>query len=417
MVKNLDRCLFNEAKRYIAGGVNSPIRSFHSVGGAPIFIKSACGSKIYSEDGREFIDYCQSFGALILGHVHPEVVRELKEILGKGTSFGAPTILEYKLAKIIIEAIPSIERIRLTNSGTEAVMTAIRLSRAYTHRNKIIKFEGSYHGHADYFLSCPGVPADFKKHTLVAPYNNIEKVRELVERHKRDIAAIIVEPVAGNMGVVLPEEGFLEALREIADKHNIVLIFDEVITGFRLTFGSAQKIFKIRADLICLGKIIGGGLPIGAVGGKKEILELLAPVGPVYQAGTFSGNPISVTAGLATLRILSRYNPYKDLEVLTQNFCNEAREIAREYGFKIRINSIGSMFNIFFTDSKVNNYTLARTQDTGLFKRFYQGLLKEGIYFSPSGFEVNFLSTAHANRDIKKTLDALEKTFNYLRRG
>jgi len=411
----LSKHLFNEARQYIAGGVNSPVRSFRAVGGYPIFVNHAKGSKIYGECQREFIDYCLSWGALILGHAHPKVVEALEKAIKFGTSFGAATRLETELAKIIIEAIPSIEKIRLTNSGTEAVMGAIRLARAYTGRNKIIKFLGSYHGHADYLLDCPGVPEDFKKHTLTVPYNDIKKVEELVKQHKEDIAAIIVEPVAANMGVVLPKEGFLETLRKITHKYNIVLIFDEVITGFRLTLGGAQKLFNIGPDLTCLGKIIGGGLPIGAFGGRKEIMELLAPEGNVYQAGTFSGNPLTVSAGLTTLSVLSKDNPYSKLEEQTKQLCKGIYSKALDFGIKVRINYIGSMFSIFFTDKAVIDYNSARTQDADLFKSFYHGLLKEGIYLSPSGFEANFLSTAHSKQDLEKTLKAVDGTFKNMR--
>ncbi len=417
MVKDLNQRLFNGAKRYIAGGVNSPVRSFKAVEGAPIFIKSGKGSKIFSEDGREFIDYCQSFGALILGHSHHKVVDELKKRVDEGTSFGAPTIQETELARIIIKAIPSIERIRFTNSGTEALMSAIRLAHAYTGKNKIIKFSGSYHGHADYLLDCIGIPQDFTKHTLTAPYNVVEKVEELIEQHKKDIAAIIVEPIAGNMGVVLPEEGFLEALRKLSDKYNIVLIFDEVITGFRLKFGGAQDLFKVKPDLTCLGKIIGGGLPVGAFGGRCEMMKLLAPEGNLYQAGTFSGNPLTVNSGLATLRILAKTNPYLKLKKRTQQLCEKIKYIAAKYGITLKINFSGSMFSIFFTDTEVIDYNTAKTQDTTLFKKFYHGLLKEGAYFSPSGFEANFISTAHTSDDIEITLDGIDKTFRNLKKG
>lgn len=398
MVEALDQRLFNEAKRYIAGGVNSPVRSFSQVNGEPIFIKSACGSKIYSEEGREFIDYCQSFGALILGHGHPQVRRELKKAVDKGTSFGTPTKQETELARIIIKAIPAIERIRLTNSGTEAVMGAIRLARAYTGKNKIIKFAGSYHGHADYLLNCAGIPQDFTQHTLSVPYNDVKQVEELIEQHKKDVAAIIVEPIAANMGVVLPKDGFLEALRKLSNKYNIVLIFDEVITAFRLGFCGAQNLFKIKPDLTCLGKIIGGGLPVGAFGGRKEIMQLLAPEGSVYQAGTFSGNPLATNAGLATLKILSRDNPYPKLERQTGKLCKNITYLAKEYRIKIKINYISSLFALFFAEAS-------------LFKKFYHGLLKEGIYFSPSPLEADFICVAHTDKDIEETLKAVEKTF------
>lgn len=409
--------LFYEAKKYIPGGVNSPVRSFKAIGTCPVFIKKAKGAKIFSEDGRSFLDYCQGYGALILGHARPEIVKQVKKTIEKGTCFGAPTKQETELARVISQAIPSMEKIRLTNSGTEAVMTAIRLSRAYTARARIIRFKGSYHGHADYLLDSKGVPEDFTKYTLTAPYNNAEEVSRLAQKHKKEIAAIIVEPVAGNMGIVLPGQGFLKALRKIADKHGIVLIFDEVITGFRLTYGGAQDLFNIKPDLTCLGKIIGGGFPIGAVGGKKEIMDLLAPQGPVYQAGTFSGNPVSVGAGICALRLLLKTGPYKKLSGLTQRLCEGMEIAARKNGFKIKINFIGPMFTIFFTDKDVIDYNSACGQDTALFKKLYLGLLNEGIYFSPSGFEANFLSCAHSAKNVEETLKALEKTFKDIRRN
>lgn len=416
MVERLSRQLFNEAKKYIPGGVNSPVRSFKAVGGYPVFIKKARGCRLYSEGNKEFIDHCLSFGALILGHAHPMVIKELKKAISKGLTFGAPTRLETKLAKVIINAIPSIEKIRLTNSGTEAVMTAIRLARAFTRKNKIIKFSGSYHGHADYLLDCEGVPGDFIRHTLVTPYNDIEKLKETVEKYKSDIAAIIVEPVAANMGVVLPKGDFLRELRSISNKHRIILIFDEVITGFRFTFGGAQKLFNLRPDLTCLGKIIGGGLPIGALGGRREIMQLLAPEGSVYQAGTFSGNPVSVSAGLATLRVLAKDNPYQRLQALTRKLCAGLTQIAARYGFKIKINSFGSMFSIFFTDKEVTDYNIARASDKDLFKKFYQDMLSAGIYLSPSCFEADFLSTSHTYKELNAALKAADKTFKNLRR-
>lgn len=409
--------LFIEAKRYIPGGVNSPLRAFKAVGGSPVFIKSGKGSKIYSQDGKEFIDYCMGFGPLILGHTHPAVIDALEKAVKDGACFGAPTRLETELARVITKAVPSIEKIRLTNSGTEAVMTALRLARAYTQRDKVLKFEGSYHGHADYLLNCQGIPKDFRKHTIASPYNNIEKVRALVEKYKKALAAIIVEPVAANMGVVLPKHGFLEGLRRITEKYNIVLVFDEVITGFRLLYGGSQRLFDIKPDLTCLGKIIGGGLPIGAVGGKKEIMELLAPQGNVYQAGTFSGNPISVSAGLAALKVLAESGPYSALEGRTRYLCETIKQKAGECGIKIKLNFIGSMFSLCFANKEVMDYNMARVQDTGLFKRLYQRLLKEGIYFSPSGFEANFLSTAHTGEDVEKTLRAIDKTFKNLKGG
>lgn len=416
MVETLDRQLFNEAKKYIPGGVNSPIRSFGAVGGYPVFVNYGQGSKIYDECGSEFIDYCMAFGALILGHANPKVKEALKKAVVKGTIFGTPTKQETELAKLIIKAISSIEKLRLTNSGTEAVMGAIRLARAFTKKDKIIKFEGSYHGHADYLLNCPGVSKEFTRHTIVAPYNNIKKVKDLVKKHKKDIAAVIVEPVAGNMGVALPKAGFLEELRRATYRYNIVLIFDEVITGFRLSFGGAQEIFGIKPDLTCLGKVMGAGLPCGAFGGRNEIMKLLAPEGGVYQAGTFSGNPITVSAALANLKLLSKNPPYRYIAELTENLCERIRQIAKDYRIKLKINYIGSMFSIFFTDKEVLDYNTAKSQNIDLFKRFYRGLLKEGIYFSPSYLEADFLSIAHTDYDLEKTSKAVSKVLRKLRR-
>lgn len=400
-----------EAKRYIAGGVNSPVRSFKSVGGEPIFMKSGKGSKIYSEDGREFIDYCLSWGALILGHSHTKVIEGLKSAIDKGTSFGAPTRSETVLARFITDAMPSIERVRLTNSGTEAVMGAVRLARAYAKRDKIIKFDGAYHGHADYLLDCPGVPQDFTRDTLRVPYNDIEKVKTLASRYKNEIACIIVEPVACNMGAVLPKDDFLSGLKDIAERERIILIFDEVITGFRLSYGGAQSVFKITPDLTCLGKIIGGGLPVGAFGGREDIMRLLAPEGPVVQAGTFSGNPVTVTAGIITLRILKEENPYEKLERLTKRLCEGMRSKAGESKLDLKINQIASIFSVFFTKEDVIDYRSVKRQDAESFKRFFHGLLKEGVYLSPSGYEALFLSTAHTAQDVDRTLKAVDKVF------
>lgn len=403
------KSLFDEAKKYIPGGVNSPVRSFQAVGGYPIFIKQGKGSKIYSECGKEFIDFCLSWGVLILGHAYPEVTAALLETIKKGTSFGTATRLEIELAKLIAEALPSIEQVRLTNSGTEAVMGAIRLARAYTQKDKIIKFEGAYHGHADYLLvkagsgqatlgipTSAGIPRDFIKHTLVLPYNDIEKVKETVKKYQKNLAAIIVEPVLANCGVILPKEGFLQDLRKLADKYNIVLIFDEVITGFRISYAGAQGYFDVKPDLTCLGKIVGGGVPVGAFGGGKEIMQLLAPEGPVYQAGTLSGNPVAVSAGVATLNILKKNNPYPDLERRTKEFCKSIGGKAKDFKIKLKVNHISSMFSLFFTDREVVDFNSAKTQDLRLFKKFFHGLLRNGVYFSPSGFEANFLSTAHS---------------------
>lgn len=426
---NVRKDLFNEAKRYIPGGVNSPVRSFRAVGGCPLFVNRACGSKLYGECGREFIDYCLSWGALILGHAHPEVTGALEQVIRDGISFGTATKLETELARLIVEAIPSVEQVRLTNSGTEAVMSAIRLARGYTKRDKIIKFEGSYHGHADYLLvkagsglatlgipDSLGVPKSFTKHTIVLPYNNIRKVEEIAGKYQKDLAAIVVEPVAANCGIILPRDGFLQGLKKVTEEYNMVLIFDEVITGFRLSYGGAQTLFGINPDLTCLGKIIGGGLPVGAFGGRKEIMQLLAPQGNVYQAGTLSGNPVTVTAGITTLKMLKDSNYYKVLKKRTKELCEGIKSRAKEYRLRLKVNYINSMFSIFFTAEEVIDYGRAKTQNIGLFKRFFHGLLKEGVYFSPSGFEANFLSTAHTTKDLENTLKVIDKVFRDLRR-
>lgn len=413
--KEINSRLFEQAKKIIPGGVNSPVRSFKAVGGSPLYIHHAKGSTLFTTDGRELIDYCLSWGALILGHACPAVVEKLKKTSEKGFSFGAPTEQETELAETISKAIPSMEKVRLANSGTEAVMTAIRISRAYTKRNKIIKFIGSYHGHADYLLNCPGIPEDFSKHTLLAPYNDIEKVKDLIRRHKNEIAAIIIEPVAGNVGVILPLKGFLKNLREVTKKNGIVLIFDEVITGFRLTYGGMQNIARIKPDLTTLGKIVGGGCPVGAVGGRNEMMQLLAPAGEVYQAGTFSGNPLTVNAGLTTLQTLCRTNPYPKLQDQTKKITEGILKISKKYRINLRINSIGSMFSLFFTDRDVINYDPEKSQNVPLFKAFYHAMLKEGIYFSPSGFESNFVSVSHTDKEINQTLNAADKVLFNLR--
>ena len=414
--------LLNDAKRFIPGGVNSPVRSFKAVGGYPVFVKRGSGSKLYGECGGEFIDYCLSWGAMILGHAYPEITESLEKAIKDGTSFGATTKSETELAKLIVEAIPSIEQVRLTSSGTEAVMSAVRLARGYTKRTKIIKFEGAYHGHADYLLvksgsgaatlgmpDSLGVPKDFTKHTVVAPYNDIEETEKIAKKHSKDLAAIIVEPVAGNCGVIPPEACFLRGLRKIADEHGALLIFDEVITGFRYLYGGAQALFGIIPDITCLGKIIGGGLPVGAFGGRKEVISLLAPVGGVYQAGTLSGHPIAVKAGITTLNILKEKNPYAELKSKTEKLCEGTKKIAKANNIDLKVNYIGSMFSVFFTNEAVLDYSGAKKQDTDSFKRFFHGLLKQGIYFSPSGFEANFLSLAHSKDDIEKTLEVISK--------
>jgi len=405
MAEKLNKKLFFESKRYIPGGVNSPVRSFSAVGGIPLFIKKGNGSKIHSVEGKQYIDYCMSWGALILGHAYPEVVNAVKRAVENGTSFGAPTELETKLAKEICRAFPSIEMVRLVNSGTEACMSAIRLARGWTGKNKVIKFDGCYHGHADYLLvkagsgmktfrsTSSGVPRDFTRHTFALPYNNIHTVEKMVKKYYKDIAFVIIEPVAANMGVVLPDDGFLKGLREICSHYKIVLIFDEVITGFRISYGGAQKLFGVKPDMTCLGKIIGGGFPIGAFGGKKEIMNCLAPLGPVYQAGTLSGNPVGVTAGLRTLKILSKKDIYSTLEKKTEVLCEGIKENIKKSGIRATISQIGSMFTVFFPDP-------------GHYARFFHRLLKQGIYFPPSQYEACFVSVVHTQEDIERTINA-----------
>lgn len=428
---NLDanRKLFNEAKKVIPGGVNSPVRSFASVGGHPIFSKKGRGPYLWDEGGKKYIDYCLCWGALILGHAHPGLLKVLKSRIDKGTGFGTATEPEITIAKLITQAIPSIEQVRLVSSGTEAVMSAIRLGRAYTRKRKIIKFEGSYHGHVDHLLvkggsglatlgisnSC-GVPQDFAKHTIVIPYNNLEVFKSTVKKYQDDLAAVIVEPIAANCGLILPKKEFLKTLRKLTREYNVVLIFDEVITGFRLGFGGAQELFGIKPDLTCLGKIIGAGLPIGAFGGSRKIMKLLAPTGSVYQAGTLSGNPVSVAAGIFTLKALRKLNPYKSLESETKKISLALKSAAEKNNIDLKVNCIGSMFSLFFTKKEVIDYETAKTQNSDLFKRFFKGMLSEGVYFSPSGFEVNFLSIAHSNDDIEKTIKIFRKVLRKLRR-
>ncbi|MCX7927046.1 MAG: glutamate-1-semialdehyde 2,1-aminomutase [Candidatus Omnitrophica bacterium] len=418
--------LFKEAQRYLVGGVNSPVRAFRAVGGSPLFIKSAKGSIIVDEDGNRFIDYVMSWGALMLGHAHPKVVGAIKQAADKGTSFGAPTRAETELAKIISYAIPSIEKIRFVSSGTEATMSAIRLARGFTKRKKIIKFEGCYHGHCDSLLvkagsgistfSCPdslGVTQATIKDTIVVPYNDIKTTKQIVQRNFRDIAAIIVEPVAANMGVVMPQIGFLAELRNICNRYGIILIFDEVITGFRFTFGGAQNLFGIEPDITCLGKIIGGGLPLAAYGGRKQIMEYLCPVGGVYQAGTLSGNPIAVNAGIATLKVLATMD-YLWLNRKISDFCQSLKILIRSSKINCTVNHAGSIFTLFFTEKPVTNYAQAKHTDIQKFKKFFWAMLNSGIYCAPSQFEANFFSFAHTDKDREKTFQAIIKALKSL---
>jgi glutamate-1-semialdehyde 2,1-aminomutase len=421
--------LFKMALNLIPGGVNSPVRAFKAVNSKPLFITKASGSKIWDVDGNKFIDYVMSWGPLILGHAHPEVISAVKNVLKNGTSYGAPTEIEVKLAELIKKMMPSVELVRMVNSGTEATMSVIRLARAYTGRKKIIKFEGCYHGHADSFLvkagsgattlgipSSPGVPDEMAGLTLNAKFNDINSVEKLVKENKNEIACIIVEPVPGNMGVVLPEDDFLLKLRRICDDEKILLIFDEVITGFRLAPGGAQEFFGVKADLTTLGKIIGGGFPVGAYGGKKEIMELIAPSGPVYQAGTLSGNPVAMTAGYTTLKILyeNRKRTYKQLEEKAKTLAENFKAIAQKNNIKIQINQIASMMTVFFAESEVRDYDTALKSDTNKFARFFNLMLENGVYLPPSQFEAMFLSTAHSDDDIEKTIIAFEKSIKKL---
>ena len=416
--------LFEEAKRFIPGGVNSPVRAFKAVGGTPPFIERAKGSRVWDVDGNEYIDYVASWGPMILGHAHPQVIEAVKEAAEKGTSYGAPTAPEVEMARMICSALPSVEMVRMVNSGTEAVMSAIRLARAFTGRDKVVKFAGCYHGHADGLLvragsgattlgvpDSPGVPEGYASLTLIAPYNDLEALRALMKEHRGEVACVVVEPVAGNMGVVPPEEGFLEGLRRVCDEEGCLLIFDEVITGFRVGWSGAQGLYGVEPDLTCLGKIIGGGLPVGAFGGRREVMERLAPVGDVYQAGTLSGNPLAMAAGLKTLQILKEKDPYGRLEEMSSYLCEEASKIARSLGLDLFFSRVGSMFTVFFTPGPVRDYESARRSDIAAYSRYFWTLLREGIYVAPSQFEAAFLSTAHTEQDLSKTLEALRKAF------
>jgi len=421
------RKLFEEAKKHIPGGVNSPVRAFRSVGGEPLFIKKAKGSKIYDADNKAYIDYVLSWGPMILGHTHPKVTAALKKAVANGTSFGAPTELEITLAKMVKKAVPSIEMVRMVSSGTEATMSAIRAARGFTGRDKILKFDGCYHGHADSLLvkagsgvatfglpDSPGVPADLARLTLTVAYNDLAAVKDMAVREGQRIACIIVEPVAGNMGCVPPEPGFLQGLREICDKYGIVLIFDEVMTGFRVAYGGAQQLYKIKPDMTCLGKVIGGGLPVGAFGGKREIMEKLAPVGPIYQAGTLSGNPLAMTAGIETLKLLSKPGIYKTLEKNAADLEQGLSTAAAEAGVSTTFNRVGSMFTCFFTDRKVKDFESAKTSDTTRFGKYFLSMLKNGVNLAPSQFEAAFLSLAHTKADINKTIEAARKSLKGL---
>jgi glutamate-1-semialdehyde 2,1-aminomutase len=415
--------LFEEAKKLIPGGVNSPVRAFGSVGSSPFFVAKAAGSKIWDVDGNRYIDYVASWGPMILGHTHPGVVGEIRKAAGRGTSYGAPTSAEVEMAGTITGAFPSMDQVRMVSSGTEATMSAIRLARGYTKREKILKFEGCYHGHADSLLvkagsgvatlgipGSPGIPRGLAELTVTVPFNDLDAVKLAVRKHGKDMACIIVEPAAGNMGLVPPAPGFLDGLRKLATRNGIVLIFDEVITGFRLRFGGFQHLVGVRPDMTCLGKIIGGGLPVGAFGGARKIMETLAPAGPVYQAGTLSGNPLAMAAGLATLEILRDHCDYRALERRTRLLCSGMKSLFKKKGIPVTIARRGSMFTVFFTDGDVKDYASACRCDTKLFARFFNAMLRHGVSLPPSQFETAFVSFAHTEQDMEITLEACRKS-------
>ncbi|MBQ3205701.1 MAG: glutamate-1-semialdehyde 2,1-aminomutase [Peptococcaceae bacterium] len=416
--------LFEEACELIPGGVNSPVRAFKAVGDYPVFIERGEGAYLYDVDGNKYVDYICSWGPLLLGHQPEAVSKAVMEALTKGSTYGAPTGIEVEMAKKIVDAVPSVEMVRMVSSGTEATMSALRLARGYTGRNKIVKFEGCYHGHADHLLikagsgaltfgvpSSPGVPESIASETLTAHYNDIDSVKALFAQYPDQIAAVIVEPIAGNMGLVLPKEGFLEGLREVTAEHGALLIFDEVISGFRASFGGAQKVYNVMPDLTCMGKIIGGGLPVGAYGGKKEIMMHVAPVGPVYQAGTLSGNPLAMAAGMAILDELAKPGVYEEIEAKTKKLVQGLQAAADKAGVKIALNQSASLFTIFFTETPVDSYKAAMTSNTEQFKVFFQAMLGQGFYLPPSQFECWFVSQAHSDEDIENTIKAAEIAF------
>ena len=417
--------LFEQAQKTIPGGVNSPVRAFKSVGGTPLFIESAKGAYLYDVDGKRYIDYVGSWGPMIAGHAHPEVIAAVKEAADKGLSYGAPTEIEVTISQKICELLPSIEMVRMVNSGTEATMSAIRLARGFTGRDDIVKFEGGYHGHGDSLLvkagsgaltfgepNSPGVPADLAKHTLTLDYNNPQQVRDLFAKMGDKIACIIVEPVAGNMNCIPPTSGFLETLREVCDEHGSLLIFDEVMTGFRVALGGAQSVYNIKPDLTTLGKIIGGGMPAAAFGGRRDIMQKLSPLGPVYQAGTLSGNPLAMTAGLKMLEIITRAGFYEGLTEKTELFVSGMLDRAKQNNIPLTSNQVGGMFGLFFSEEdKIENFEQVSKCDIERFNRFFHGMLDAGVNLAPSAYEAGFMSSAHTLEDINDTLDAASKSF------
>ncbi|MBI5597717.1 MAG: glutamate-1-semialdehyde 2,1-aminomutase [Elusimicrobia bacterium] len=421
------KALFAASKKVLVGGVDSPVRAFRAVGGDPVFMRSGKGAHLTDADGKSYVDFVLSWGPMILGHAHPAVVRAAEGALRKGSSFGAPTEEELRLAEAVREALPSMERLRFTSSGTEAVMSALRVARAFTGRELVIKFVGGYHGHVDSLLvaagsgattlgrpDSDGVPAAWAKTTLCLPYNDVAAAQKAFREHGRRIAAVIVEPVAANMGVVAPEPPFLEALRELTRKNKSLLIFDEVITGFRFFYGGAQTGMRITPDLTTLGKIVGGGFPVGCYGGRKEIMDLVAPLGPVYQAGTLSGNPVAMAAGLATLQVLKKDKPYARMAEMARVIVTELRGMARFKGLPVQVNHVASMFTVFFTETPVRDFATAKTSDTRMYGRFFHALLERGVYFPPAQFEAAMLSAAHSKLDLERTLEAAARALRRL---
>ncbi|MGL9724728.1 glutamate-1-semialdehyde 2,1-aminomutase [Sodalis sp. (in: enterobacteria)] len=420
--------LYAEAQQLIPGGVNSPVRAFNGVGGTPLFIASADGARITDADGNSYIDYVGSWGPMVLGHNHPAVSQAVLDAVQRGLSFGAPTEIEVKMARLVTELVPSIESVRMVNSGTEATMSAIRLARGYTGRDRVIKFEGCYHGHADGLLvkagsgaltlgqpSSPGVPADFAKYTLTCSYNDLQSVREAFTLYPRDIACIIVEPVAGNMNCVPPLPGFLSGLRALCDEFGALLIIDEVMTGFRVALGGAQAYYDVKPDLTCLGKIIGGGMPVGAFGGRREVMAALAPTGPVYQAGTLSGNPVAMAAGYACLREVARPGVHQQLTQQAERLAQGLLSAAESAGVPLVVNRVGGMFGLFFTDlPRVTRFQDVQTCDVERFKRFFHAMLSAGVYLAPSAYEAGFMSLAHGDAEIRLTLEAAAQSFAQL---
>ncbi len=420
--------LFNAATQVIPGGVNSPVRAFRAVGGTPVFIQQAKGSKLIDADGNEYIDYVGSWGPMIAGHNHPTILQAVNDAVAQGLSYGAPTEREVTLAEEVCKLMPNIEMVRMVNSGTEATMSAIRVARAFTKRNKIIKFIGCYHGHADPFLvaagsgaltfgtpNSPGVPPETVADTLCAEFNNLDDVQRILENNPGQVAAIILEPVAGNMNCILPQEGFLQGLRDLCDKHGTLLVFDEVMTGFRVALGGAQALYSIKPDMTTLGKVIGGGMPVGAFGGRADIMQILSPVGPVYQAGTLSGNPIATAAGLASLKLVQQPGFHQELAKKTLMLCEGLEQAARQQGVSFRTQHVCGMFGLFFTpQTSIPTFKDVMTCNVEQFNKFFHAMLEQGVYFAPSAFEAGFISTAHTDEDIQRTIDAAAKAFQTL---